>query len=214
MKRFYNAGFLSKISLLIAIAFFVGYSTTYIVPAEAAPKSARKKSTPKIDPNDPASIIYLDTKGKLAGKGDPDKPASAAVKAGRGWHPRAMGDQRLPKDRYGLIDWVKLVKGNMIAPKPSLDPTFEEMPPLNMDVLIEAKGDFVDDVVYPHWIHTYWLKCDVCHPKIFIPAKGQNNMTMVGIAEGKWCGRCHGKIAFPLSDCSRCHVKPKKSAGR
>ena len=36
MKRFYNAGFLSKISLLIAIAFFVGYSTTYIVPAEAA----------------------------------------------------------------------------------------------------------------------------------------------------------------------------------
>ena len=83
-----------------------------------------------------------------------------------------------------------------------------------MDVLIEAKGDFVDDVVYPHWIHTYWLKCDVCHPKIFIPAKGQNNMTMVGIAEGKWCGRCHGKIAFPLTDCSRCHVKPKKSAGR
>jgi c(7)-type cytochrome triheme protein len=123
-----------------------------------------------------------------------------------------MGDQRLPKDRYGLIDWVKLVKGNMIAPKPSLDPTFEEMPPLNMDVLIEAKGDFVDDVVYPHWIHTYWLKCDVCHPKIFIPAKGQNNMTMVGIAEGKWCGRCHGKVAFPLTDCSRCHVKPKKSA--
>ena len=99
MKRFYKAGFLSKISLLIAIAFFVGYSTTYIVPAEAAPKSARKKSTPKIDPNDPASIIYLDTKGKLAGKGDPDKPASAAVKAGRGWHPRAMGDQRLPKDQ-------------------------------------------------------------------------------------------------------------------
>ncbi|NOS35301.1 MAG: hypothetical protein GQ522_01550 [Deltaproteobacteria bacterium] len=210
MKRFYNAGFLSKISLLIAIAFFVGYSTTYIVPAEAAKKSAIKK----IDPNDPASIIYLDTKGKLAGKGDPDKPASLAVKAGRGWHPRAMGDQRLPKDRYGLIDWVKLVKGNMIAPKPSLDPNFEEMPPLTMDVLIEAKGDFVDDVVYPHWIHTYWLKWDVCHPKIFIPAKGQNNMTMEGIAEGKWCGRCHGKVAFPLTDCSRCHVKPKKSAGK
>ncbi|MCP3676665.1 MAG: hypothetical protein GY721_03470 [Deltaproteobacteria bacterium] len=209
MKRFCSAGFLSKISILIAIAFFVGYSAAYVVPAEAA-----KKSASKIDPNDPASIIYLDTSGKVAGKGDPDKPASAAVKAGRGWHPKAMGDQRLPKDRYGLIDWVKLVKEKMIAPKPSLDPSFEEMPPLNMDVLIEAKGDFVDDVVYPHWIHTYWLKCDVCHPKIFIPAKGQNNMTMIGIAEGKWCGRCHGKIAFPLTDCSRCHVKPKKSAGR
>jgi c(7)-type cytochrome triheme protein len=39
-------------------------------------------------------------------------------------------------------------------------------------------------------------------------------MTMVGIAEGKWCGRCHGKVAFPLTDCQRCHVKPKKSAGK
>jgi len=215
MKRFYNAGYLSKISLLIAISFFVGYSTTCIVSAEAAPKkSSRKKSTPKIDPHDPASILYLDTSGKLAGKGDADKPASASVRAGRGWHSKTMGSQSLPKDKYGLIDWVKLAKGNMIAPKPSLDPTFEEMPPLNMDVLIEAKGDFVDDVVYPHWIHTYWLKCDVCHPKIFIPAKGQNNMTMVGIVEGKWCGRCHGKIAFPLTDCQRCHVKPKKRAGK
>ena len=85
MKRFYNAGFLSKISLLIAIAFFVGYSITIIVPAEAAKTTkSSKKSAQKIDPTDPSSIIYLDTAGKVAGKGDPDKPASAAVKAGRG----------------------------------------------------------------------------------------------------------------------------------
>jgi c(7)-type cytochrome triheme protein len=83
------------------------------------------------------------------------------------------------------------------------------MPPLPLDVLIIAKSDFVDDVIYPHEIHTWWLKCEVCHPKIFVPAKGQNKMTMSGIAEGKWCGRCHGKVAFPLTDCTRCHVSPK-----
>ncbi len=208
MKGFNRLGLLSKASLLIAIVIFVGYSTLYIVPAEAA----RKSKTSAIDPNDPTSVIYLDTSGKMAGKGDPDKPASKSVAAGRGWHPQAMRDQRLPKDKYGLIDWVTLVKKKMIKPRPSLDPNFDEMPPLDMNVLIESKSDFVNNVVFPHWIHTYWLRCDVCHPKIFIPAKGQNNMSMIGISRGKWCGRCHGKIAFPLTDCMRCHVSPKKAA--
>jgi len=45
-----------------------------------------------------------------------------------------------------------------------------------------------------------------------VPAKGQNNMTMSAIVEGKFCGRCHGKVAFPLADCNRCHTQPKKAA--
>jgi c(7)-type cytochrome triheme protein len=101
----------------------------------------------------------------------------------------------------------------MIDPKFSLDPADDsEMPPLDMNILIPAKGDYVDDVIYPHEIHTYWLKCEVCHPQIFIPAKGQNNMSMVGIVKGEWCGRCHNKVAFPLTDCKRCHSSPKKKA--
>jgi c(7)-type cytochrome triheme protein len=160
----------------------------------------------------PTSVIYLDTKGNLAGVGDPSKPASTAFKAGRAWHPQALSAAGLPKDRYGLIDWAKLVRENLVKPKPSLDPNADEMPPLKMDVLIEAKGDFVDDVIYPHEMHTYWLKCEACHPGIFVPAKGQNNMTMTGIAEGKWCGRCHGKVAFPLTDCTRCHTSPKSAS--
>ncbi len=35
-------------------------------------------------------------------------------------------------------------------------------------------------------------------------------MTMRGIVKGKWCGRCHNKVAFPLSNCTRCHTVPKK----
>jgi hypothetical protein len=35
-------------------------------------------------------------------------------------------------------------------------------------------------------------------------------MTMPAIAAGEFCGRCHDRIAFPLSDCLRCHVKPRE----
>ncbi|MBI5345494.1 MAG: hypothetical protein HZB83_09215 [Deltaproteobacteria bacterium] len=205
-------------SLLIGVGFaFTGYPANAAEPKAktAAPEPKKKGETTKIDPTDPESVIYLDTSGKPAGVGDPNKPAGTAYKAGRGWHPQALTAAGLPKDRYGLIDWAKLVRSNLVKPRPSLSPDEEEMPPLQMDVLILAKGDFVDDVIYPHEMHTYWLKCEICHASkggaIFIPARGQNNMTMVAIAQGEFCGRCHGKVAFPLSDCKRCHTSPKSS---
>lgn len=208
-----------KIALLFSLAIgvvfaFTGYPTNAAEPKAKAPATTPKKgdaAPQKIDPTDPASIIYLDTSGKPAGVGDPNKPAGTAYKAGRGWHPQALAATGLPKDRYGLIDWAKIVRSNLVKPRHSLNPDDEEMPPLQMDVLIPAKGDFVDDVIYPHEMHTYWLKCEVCHPKIFIPARGQNNMTMVAIGQGEFCGRCHGKVAFPLSDCKRCHTSPKSA---
>ena len=195
-----------KGALLTSVVAGVAFAFTGNIDA------ATKDKAPKIDPNDPSSVIYLDTSGKPAGLGDPSKPPSVAYKAGQGWHPQALSAAGLPKDKYGLVDWAKLVRENIIKPKPALDPNADEMPPLAMDVVISAKGDFVNDVLYPHEMHTYWLKCEVCHPKIFVPAKGQNNMTMVGIVQGKWCGRCHGKVAFPLTDCNRCHTVPKKAS--
>lgn len=213
-----------KVALLFSLFVFFGYILTGPVDAATATKkdakdakattkkSGEKSDLPNLDPSDPKSVIYLDTQGKPAGLGDASKPASQAYKAGMGWHPQALSAAGLPKDRYGLVDWAKLVRENIIAPKHSLDAQEDEMPPLQMDILIPAKGDFVDDVVYPHEMHTYWLKCEVCHPQIFMPAAGQNSMTMVGIAQGEWCGRCHGKVAFPLTDCKRCHSAPKKAA--
>ncbi len=177
-------------------------------------RATKKKAANIVDPTDPTSVLYLDTAGKLAGIGDPNVPASASVKAGLGWHPAALEATGLPKDRYGLIDWAAIVRKNMIKPRHSINPKDSEMPPMDLDIIIKAKGDYVNDVKYPHWIHTYWLKCEVCHATkggaIFIPARGSNNMTMVGIVQGKWCGRCHGKVAFPLTDCQRCHRVPKK----
>jgi hypothetical protein len=37
-------------------------------------------------------------------------------------------------------------------------------------------------------------------------------MHMTKIAAGEYCGRCHDRVAFPLTDCLRCHVKPKSGA--
>lgn len=209
-----------KAALLCSLVVAFGCTVTSVAEsAQAQPSKAPAKKeaapAPKLDPNDPASLIYLDTAGKPAGVGGTTAaPASQAYKAGMGWHPQALAATGLPKDRYGLVDWAKLVRENIIKPKHSLDPDEEEMPPLKMDVLIPAKGTFVNDVIYPHEMHTYWLKCEVCHPQIFVPAKGSNPMTMVGIVQGEWCGRCHGKIAFPLTDCNRCHSAPKKAAAK
>lgn len=172
-----------------------------------------KKTSPFLNPDDPKSALYLDTKGNLAGTGDPKKSGSpsASYKLGGAWHPAALASNVLPKDKYGLIDWAKAVKENALTPRHSLDPDAEDIPPFDFNILIETKSNFVKDVVFPHYIHTWWLKCEICHPKIFIPVRGANNITMVGmIVDNKFCGRCHGKIAFPFTDCNRCHTSPKK----
>jgi len=178
-------------------------------------ESAAETPQKAFDPKDRRNLIYLDTKGDLAGTGDIKKSgiASKFAKIGAGWHPTALAETGLPVDKYGLINWAKIVKDKLIDPNWNLDPDAkpddEEF--FDVKILFETKSDFMDNVVFPHDIHTWWLKCEVCHPAIFLPAKGQNNMTMAGIAEGKWCGRCHGKIAFPLADCNRCHTQPKRA---
>jgi len=200
-------------SLLVILAFSFSISVT---KAEAAGRrnTKRAKKVKKINPDDPNSPIYLGTHGQHAGKGDIDKPAGIGYQKGRAWHPQALESAGLPKDKFGLIDWAKIVREGLIKPKFSLNPNAEEFPPLQMDVIIHTKSDYVNDVRYPHEIHTWWLKCEVCHPKIFIPVAGQNNITMRGIVKGKWCGRCHNKVAFPLSNCTRCHTVPKKKVSK
>ena len=220
MSVFEKDKFHIRVALLASFVFFLGFTVSGLVdeavgkdePALAEDNTPTGSGiNPTVDPSDPSSIIYLDTAGKKAGVGDPDKPASETLKVAKGWHPQALTGTGLPRDKYGLVDWAQIIRDGLIKPRHSLNPEESEMPPLDMDVIIPAKSDYVDDVKYPHNMHTYWLKCAVCHPKIFVPAKGQNHMTMAEIANGKWCGRCHGKVAFPLTDCNRCHTVPKQA---
>ncbi|MFN0316309.1 MAG: c(7)-type cytochrome triheme domain-containing protein [Burkholderiales bacterium] len=118
----------------------------------------------------------------------------------------------LPKGKSGnYIDWVKALDEKKIQPRFDIaDPKVEPMV-MDLNIVREVKGS-MPDVVYPHKQHTEWLDCSNCHPAIFVPQKGANQISMAAIILGEKCGVCHGKVAFPISECTRCHSKPKTVA--
>jgi c(7)-type cytochrome triheme protein len=91
-----------------------------------------------------------------------------------------------------------------------LDPTAEAIV-MDLNIVREVKGS-MPNVVYPHKQHTQWLDCSNCHPAIFVPQKGANQISMAMILLGQKCGVCHGKVAFPVSECRRCHSQKKDVA--
>lgn len=124
----------------------------------------------------------------------------------------------LPKDPYGnRVDWVKALRNKDIKPKASIDGSLK-MNVLDLDVVIKARffRPRPPDVRYPHKAHTEWLDCTTCHPSIFnmVAEEGAKDgrrnpdMTMMEIIDGNYCGVCHGKVAFPLENCIRCHSEP------
>jgi len=115
----------------------------------------------------------------------------------------------LPKSLAGnRVNWVKAIEENKINPRwdrndPAATPVI-----IDLNIVREVKGS-MPDVVYPHKQHTEWLDCSNCHPAIFVPQKGANAISMAAILLGEKCGVCHGKVAFPVSECRLCHSKKK-----
>ena len=134
---------------------------------------------------------------------DPANPGTELLQ----WPSEAFSD--FPKTRDGNgVNWVEALRNGQIAPWTELeDPEAE---PFLMDLVIvrEVKGS-MPNVVYPHLEHTEWLDCTNCHDEIFVPEKGKNEISMAGILLGQKCGVCHGRVAFPISDCRRCHSQAK-----
>ncbi len=187
-------------------------SLTVKIREAASGRLSKEELKAKFKGADPSELIYLSgITGEIAGTGDPGKFAGEAEQAGLLQHPLALELADLPKDRYGLIDWATAIKTGKVKPRDSLDPNEKTTLPFDLDIAIFTKSQFQDDVVFPHFVHTLWLTCTNCHPSIFpMNAKEANKMmTMPKIAAGEFCGRCHNRVAFPLSDCLRCHVKPK-----
>jgi c(7)-type cytochrome triheme protein len=185
------------------------------VQAQSAPSGRPSKTElkNKFKDTDPSKMVYFSgITDEIAGTGDSTKFAGEAEQAGLSQHPLALELADLPKDRYGLIDWATAIKTEKVKPRHSLDPkSGPDEIPLQLDVVIFTKSQFQPDVIFPHFVHTLWLTCTNCHPAIFpMNAKEANKiMTMPKIAAGEFCGRCHNRVAFPLSDCLRCHVKLK-----
>jgi len=118
----------------------------------------------------------------------------------------------LPRSNAGnRIDWVAALSSKKITPRwdrvdAAADPVI-----MDLNIVREVKGS-MPDVVYPHKQHTEWLDCSNCHPAIFLPQKGANQISMASIMLGEKCGVCHGKVAFPVSECRLCHSKKKDLA--
>jgi c(7)-type cytochrome triheme protein len=134
---------------------------------------------------------------------DPDSAGTLLLQ------PPRIAFESLAKSKSGnRVDWVKSLQNNEITPRyERLD---DQARPVVMDLNIvrEVKGS-MPDVVYSHKQHTEWLDCSNCHPAIFIPQKGANQISMASILLGQKCGVCHGKVAFPVSECRKCHSKQK-----
>lgn len=113
----------------------------------------------------------------------------------------------LPRDQYDLVDWAKSVKDNIISPIGTLDGSDEVKRDEPGPLIIKSKMKVMTNVLFPHDVHTYWLDCKNCHPSIFAEKhEGTKDLSMMAIFQGKFCGRCHNKVAFRLRECYRCHM--------
>lgn len=114
----------------------------------------------------------------------------------------------LPPDTAGnRVSWIKALRDGYIEPRSNLFPD-TSVEYLDMDIILEKTGE-MPLVLFPHSSHTEWLDCKNCHDAIFKEKVGANPISMFAILQGEYCGRCHGAVAFPLTECNRCHSVPR-----
>ncbi len=114
----------------------------------------------------------------------------------------------LPPAKDGnQVDWVAALRNGIIAPRTNIYPE-TKIKVLDLDILMEQTAG-MPRVLFPHRAHTEWLDCENCHDKIFKAKQGANPINMFKILQGEFCGQCHGAVAFPLTQCYRCHSVPR-----
>jgi c(7)-type cytochrome triheme protein len=197
-----------RIAVIVALGVLCTasvYSCTFFEKSSAPPKAPATAATPATPP---PKVVSSVNQGQLDEYEDPTDIPTPGPPYGKENRDPNVVLKDFPVDAEGNVDWVKAFKENVIHPHESLDLKKPPMPPFNFDVEIPAVGA-MPNVIYPHYPHTFWLDCGNCHPSIFVMKRGANPISMVKIVNGEFCGRCHGRVAFPISNCTRCHVKPK-----
>lgn len=78
------------------------------------------------------------------------------------------------------------------------------------DVVINNYSDEAGmrPVVFPHWFHRIRFRCKVCHADLgFEFEAGGNDINMLKIIEGEYCGACHNEqVAWGPENCDLCHT--------
>ncbi|MBI2276387.1 MAG: c-type cytochrome [Dechloromonas sp.] len=183
---------------------------TKAAPAPAAPVAVAAATGSSEDVNSFNRLLKPASKRNLPppedGIHDPANDGTHALQ------PPLAAFGALPKSMAGnRVNWVEALAQNKIHPRYDRNDPKAEPIVMDLNIVREVKGS-MPDVVYPHKQHTEWLDCSNCHPAIFIPQKGANQISMAAILLGEKCGVCHGKVAFPVSECRNCHSKKKDMA--
>jgi c(7)-type cytochrome triheme protein len=83
------------------------------------------------------------------------------------------------------------------------------------DIVINNYSDAAGmrPAVFPHWFHRIRFRCKVCHADLGFKFKaGGNEINMVKIIDGQYCGACHnGNIAWSVENCDLCHSGKKNT---
>lgn len=227
------------VALLAGLAGCMAYDDVPFLKGEA-PQAQKKKQAASDDALNPKCIdglrsncgdtqdVYLEALLRNLEIYGLDKAANIPTDAAP-----ALGV--LSKDKFGGVNWTKAVLEGTIRPRDTigeneLAPPFapartfksrDEMIGRSVAgdehfkklIVLQVKNHLMADVLFPHGMHTYWVGCDSCHPVPFATTAGGTRMSFKEITQGKFCGKCHGKVAFPLGpmdNCRRCHVVAKK----
>lgn len=115
--------------------------------------------------------------------------------------PDAVGNQ---------VRWVQALDRGLIQPRTNILP--ETKVNLRTTEVLLVNTAHMPLVVFPHRQHTLWLDCSNCHDQLFQQKPGATRIGMFSILAGEKCGVCHGAVAFPLTECNRCHSVERGSA--
>jgi c(7)-type cytochrome triheme protein len=111
---------------------------------------------------------------------------------------------KLTRDNTGnMVRWIQALEKGEINPRANIRPD-TKIRIYETDVMLNLKGG-MPIVRFPHRQHTLWLDCANCHDHLFKAETGATKFSMLKILEGEQCGVCHGAVAFPLTECFRCH---------
>lgn len=135
-------------------------------------------------------------------------PRSPAVKL---LQPPADALRPLAYDYAGnQVRWVEAIRNKEISPRSSLQREVNTGT-YDKDVFLNLNGG-MPAVRFPHSVHNAWLDCSNCHDDLFRKERGATKISMFLILQGEQCGVCHGAVAFPLTECARCHSMKREDA--
>jgi c(7)-type cytochrome triheme protein len=137
--------------------------------------------------------------------------------------PASPGTRQLQEPRDALavlypdtagnqVRWVEALERGQIIPRAAIDPG-TQVRLREDDIFLNLHGG-TPIVRFPHRAHTLWLDCSNCHEELFVSKAGANRLDMRKMLQGEQCGLCHGAVAFPLTECARCHSVPRAGNGR